>query len=83
MDRTSIASKFKEIVANYMELGMETISDSSISFLELGVDSLDSVEILMETEKQFDIVTTSDEIESIKTVEEAIDLIVKKIDEKG
>ncbi|MEA9996726.1 hypothetical protein QN382_18585 [Pseudomonas sp. 10B1] len=44
---------------------------------------MDSVEILMEAEKQFDIVTTSDEIESIKTVEEAIDLIVKKIDEKG
>lgn len=83
MDRVSIASKFKEIVAKYMEFGVETISDSSISFLDLGADSLDFVEILMETEKQFDIVTTRDEIESIKTVEEAIDLIVKKIDEKG
>ena len=40
-------------------------------------DSLDAIEILMEAEREFGVVIPDDRIEHIKTVREAIDLIME------
>lgn len=44
---------------------------------DLGCDSLDAIEILMEAEREFGVTIPDDRIEHIKTVREAIDLIME------
>jgi acyl carrier protein len=49
------------------------------NFIEdLGVDSLDVVEIIMEAEEEFDIRIDDEEAETVKTVQDAVNLIIKK-----
>ena len=49
---------------------------------DLGADSLDGVEITMEYEKQFGIEISGLEEESILTVQDSIDIVNRKINEK-
>ena len=44
-------------------------------FDDLNFDSLDSVQVVLEIEKEFDIEATDDEIDSIQTVQDIIDLV--------
>eukprot|EP00217_Crustomastix_stigmatica_P016863 CAMPEP_0183790246 /NCGR_PEP_ID=MMETSP0803_2-20130417/892_1 /TAXON_ID=195967 /ORGANISM="Crustomastix stigmata, Strain CCMP3273" /LENGTH=58 /DNA_ID=CAMNT_0026034445 /DNA_START=195 /DNA_END=371 /DNA_ORIENTATION=- len=48
-------------------------------FIDLGADSLDTVEIMMALEEQFDITLDEEGAEKIATVQEAADLIEDQI----
>lgn len=48
---------------------------------DLGADSLDTVEVVMALEEEFEIEITDEEAESVKTVKEAYDLVQKKLGE--
>jgi len=45
---------------------------------DLGADSLDTVELIMELENEFDIQIPDEDAEKISTVQQAIDYIAKK-----
>lgn len=49
-------------------------------FVDLGADSLDTVEIMMALEEKFDIQLDEEGAEKISTVQEAADLIAAQID---
>jgi acyl carrier protein len=49
---------------------------------DLGADSLDTVELIMEFEKAFNITIPDDQAESIKTVGEAIEYLEKNVAKK-
>lgn len=70
-----IEGKVKEIIIN--ELGVEADKvTSAASFVEdLGADSLDTVELVMELEEEFDINIPDDAAEKIETVGQAIKFI--------
>lgn len=70
-----IESKVKEIIIE--NLGVETASVTpQASFVnDLGADSLDTVELVMALEEEFDIEIPDDEAEKIQTVGQAIDYI--------
>ena len=65
IERLSKASKNKEITL-----------DSNLK--ELGLDSLDVVDLLMEMEEQFEIEFENEEMLSLKLVADVVDTIVKK-----
>ena len=65
IERLSKASKNKEITL-----------DSNLK--ELGLDSLDFVDLLMEMEEQFEIEFENEEMLSLKLVSDVVDTIVKK-----
>ena len=65
IERLSKASKNKEITL-----------DSTLK--ELGLDSLDVVDLLMEMEEQFEIEFENEEMLSLKLVSDVVDTIVKK-----
>src|SRR5688572_24901284 len=52
--------------------------DLNTSFTELGADSLDTVELMMELEEEFDINIPDDEAEKIQTVADAIRAILRR-----
>lgn len=69
---SDISKKVKEIIVD--KLGVEAIQVTpEANFTnDLGADSLDTVELIMEFEKQFNIKIPDEQAEKITTVEEAI-----------
>lgn len=53
--------KIKEIIAEHLDIDAQTISEET-TFEELDVDSLDTVELIMEIESEFDIEIEYEEV---------------------
>lgn len=69
---SDVAAKVKAIIVD--KLGVdesEVVAEASFTN-DLGADSLDTVELIMEFEKEFDLAIPDDEAEKISTVGEAI-----------
>lgn len=74
---SDISSRVKAIIID--KLGVdenEVVQDASFTN-DLGADSLDTVELIMEFEKEFDIQIPDDQAETISTVGQAIQYIEK------
>ena len=72
---SDIASKVKAIIVD--KLGVdesEVVNDASFTN-DLGADSLDTVELIMEFEKEFDLQIPDDQAEKIATVGDAVSFI--------
>jgi acyl carrier protein len=72
-----IEAKVIEIVAEQMGADKVKISRSTSFVEDLNADSLDTVELVMELEDEFETSIPDEQAEKIKTVGEAIDFIVK------
>lgn len=72
MDRKEIEQKVTFIVSEQMGLGAEEIKPESKFVGDLGADSLDSVELAMALEEEFNIEIPDEDIEKMETVEDAI-----------
>ena len=69
----SIEERVKNIVAEQLGSGEDEISNESSFIDDLGADSLDTVELVMALEEEFDIEIPDDDAEKIATVQAAID----------
>lgn len=79
----SVEQRVIEIVCEHLAVDKEKVSRSTAFIEDIGADSLDIVELVMELEEEFDIQIPDDQAEKIKTVGEAVDYIEKAIAEKG
>ena len=79
MTKEEIVKQVKDIIVD--KLGVEeTAVTESVSFTnDLGADSLDTVELLMEFEKVFNIKIPDEETSGIATVGDAIKKVAEKI----
>lgn len=75
MEKQELESKVIFIFAD--KLGFDTSEITKDSHLnnDLGMDSFDKIEVLMECEKEFDMSISDEEAEKITTVGESIELI--------
>lgn len=71
----SIQERVIDIVASQLGVDKEKISPETSFVNDLGADSLDTVELVMELEEEFDINIPDDAAEKIETVGEAIRFI--------
>ena len=69
----NVEEKVKNIVAKQLGLGEDEVNNESSFIDDLGADSLDTVELVMSLEDEFDIEISDDEAENILTVQAAID----------
>ena len=69
---SEIESKVKEIIAEKLGVDEENVKPEASFTNDLGVDSLDTVELIMEVEKAFNITSPDDKAEKIATVGDAI-----------
>jgi acyl carrier protein len=74
----SIENKVREIIAKQLEVDVKDVTNEASFLEELGADSLDVVELIMEMEEKFGIQIPDEDAEKIKTVQDAIDYIKKK-----
>lgn len=77
-----IEQKVKKIVAEHMSVAEEELKRETSFVNDLNADSLDTVELVMEFEDQFDISIPDEEAEKIQTIGQAIDYIQQRL-EKG
>ncbi|MGD9690220.1 MAG: acyl carrier protein [Phycisphaerales bacterium] len=75
MTEQEIEAKVIEIVARQMGADKATISRNTNFVTDLNADSLDTVELVMEFEDDFDMTIPDDQAEKIQTVGQAIDFI--------
>lgn len=73
----SVAERVIDIVAEQLGVEKEKVTPSTSFVNDLGADSLDTVELVMELEEEFDINIPDDAAEKIQTVGQAIDYIEK------
>ena len=76
----SVDERVKGIVAEQLGIGVDEINNESSFIDDLGADSLDTVELVMALEEEFDIEFSDEEAEIISTVQTAIDYINKNSD---
>ena len=74
---STIEERVKKIVVEQLGVKEEEVVPAASFVDDLGADSLDTVELVMELEEEFDISIPEDAAEKIQTVGEAIDHIEK------
>ncbi|WP_289865174.1 acyl carrier protein [uncultured Muribaculum sp.] len=72
---SEIASRVKDIIADKLNVDENEVTENAEFTKDLGADSLDTVELIMEFEKEFGITIPDDKAEGITTVKDAIDYI--------
>ncbi len=75
--------KVKKIVAEQLSVDVTTITPESNFANDLGADSLDTVELVMALEEDFDIEIPDEAAEKITTVKEAVDYINREVATSG
>jgi acyl carrier protein len=74
-----IESKVKAIIVEKLGVDESDITREASFTNDLGADSLDTVELIMEFEKEFDTTIPDEDAEKISTVGEAIDYLQQKV----
>ena len=72
---SEIASRVKAIIADKLNVDETEVTENAEFTKDLGADSLDTVELIMEFEKEFGISIPDDKAEGITTVKDDIDFI--------
>jgi len=76
---SDINAKVVEIVVERLNVGADTVTAESSFINDLGADSLDIVELVMEFEEAFDMTIPDEDSENIRTVGEAVSYIESKV----
>ena len=74
---SSIEERVKKIVVEQLGVNEDQVVNSASFVDDLGADSLDTVELVMALEEEFETEIPDDEAETITTVQLAIDYVVK------
>tara|TARA_Y100001934_G_C12123125_1_gene664165 strand:+ start:239 stop:469 length:231 start_codon:yes stop_codon:yes gene_type:complete len=70
-----VSEKVKAIIVDKLGVSESEVTNEASFTNDLGADSLDTVELIMEFEKEFDIQIPDDKAEAIATVGDAIAFI--------
>ena len=73
----SVASKVKSIIVDKLGVDYSEVNDYASFENDLGADSLDAIELIMEFEKEFQMTIPDSVAERLRTVGDAIDYIEK------
>ena len=73
---SSIEERVKKIVAEQLGVKEEEVKNEASFVEDLGADSLDTVELVMALEEEFETEIPDEEAEKINTVQAAIDYVV-------
>lgn len=83
VDVQAIENKIIDIISEQMGVDKADISRETSFINDLNADSLDTVELVMEFEDEFDMSIPDEEAEKIQTVGSAVEYIVKVAKSKG
>jgi len=73
-----LGAKVRAIIVDKLGVDDDSITDASSFTNDLGADSLDTVELIMEFEKEFDLTIPDEDAEKIATVGDAVTYLTEK-----
>ena len=76
---TDLAAKVTAIIVEKLGVDEEDITKDASFTNDLGADSLDTVELIMEFEKEFDLTIPDEDAEKIATVGDAVSYLSEKV----
>ena len=79
MEKAVIEEKVINIISNKLGLPKEEVTPAASFTMDLGADSLDTVELIMDFEKEFNLKISDEDAMGIKTVSDAIDYIAGRL----
>ncbi len=79
MSQDDILQKVRKIVSEQLSVEEAEVAPESSFANDLGADSLDTVELVMALEEEFDIEIPDEAAEGIGTVQAAVDFIKQKV----
>lgn len=82
LDRKTVEEKVTNIICEQMGAEKENITLETSFINDLNADSLDTVELVMEFEDEFDMSIPDEEAEKIQTVGAAVDYIMQVANSK-
>ena len=74
---SEISEKVKQIIIDKLGVDGSEVTNEASFTNDLGADSLDTVELIMEFEKEFDVSIPDDQAENIQTVGQAIEYLTE------
>jgi len=77
--KVNVAEKIKQIVSEQLGVDEGEVTPTASFVDDLGADSLDTVELVMAFEEAFDIEIPDEDAEKIRTVQDAITYVEKKV----
>jgi acyl carrier protein len=80
-DIKEMEEKVKDIIVEELGVERDKLSEDASFMEELGADSLDTVELVMAFEKEFDIDIPDEEAEKLRTVGDAMKYLHDKVGE--
>lgn len=79
MDTQSMEDKVKDIIVEELGVEREKLTPEASFMEDLGADSLDTVELVMAFEKEFDVDIPDEDAEKLRTVGDAMRYLHEKI----
>jgi acyl carrier protein len=79
---SDIASKVKGIIVEKLGVDESEVTPEASFTNDLGADSLDTVELIMELEKEFNVSIPDEQAENITTVGQAINYLEEQVGKK-
>ncbi len=73
---SNVEERVKKIVAEQLGVKLEEVTNDASFVEDLGADSLDTVELVMALEEEFETESPDEEAEKITKVQEAIDYVL-------
>ena len=83
MEREELLNKVKAIVADKLSISEEQVTEEASFIDDLGADALDTVELVMALEDEFNMDIPDEEAEKLTTVGKAIDYVLVRLSEKS
>ena len=78
----NLEERVKKIIVTQLAVDIAEVTPQSQFVQDLGADSLDTVELVMALEEEFDVEIPDEDAEKIKTVGEAVTYIKDKLSKK-
>jgi acyl carrier protein len=76
---SDVAARVKKIIEDQLGVSAEQVTNEASFIDDLGADSLDTVELVMALEEEFDIEIPDEDAEKMTTVGAAIDYLDQKV----
>ena len=78
-DVDNLEAKVKEIIADRLQVDVNSVTPNASFIEDLGADSLDTVELVMAFEEEFDLEIPDEDAEKLQTVGAAIGYLQEKL----
>ncbi len=79
MERDELLKKIKAIVSDKLSISEDQVTEGASFIDDLGADSLDTVELVMALEDEFNMDIPDEEAEKLTTVGKAMDYILSNV----